>query len=151
MHDTGFLNIEGLGEFKIVDCIKVGKVVMHQTDKDIPDETDIAGLKVTGSVDSARRTQLMAHHTGTHVVFAACRQALGPHIWQAGAKKTPEQAHLDITHYKSLSKDEEAAIENTANRIINECVDISKGFMNKQEAELEHGFSLYQGGVVPGN
>mmetsp|Transcript_16358 Transcript_16358/g.22423 ORF Transcript_16358/g.22423 Transcript_16358/m.22423 type:complete len:88 (+) Transcript_16358:2090-2353(+) len=38
-----------------------------------------------------------------------------------------------------------------ANRIINECVTIEKGFMDKAQAELEHGFSLYQGGVVPGN
>lgn len=51
---------------------------------------DISGMAVHGEIDWARRTQLMSHHTGTHVVFAACRQALGPHIWQAGAKKTPE-------------------------------------------------------------
>lgn len=38
-----------------------------------------------------------------------------------------------------------------ANRLIADCVDITKGFMSKQEAELEYGFSLYQGGVVPGN
>ena len=93
----------------------------------------------------------MAHHTGTHVVFAACRKVLGPHIWQAGAKKTVDQAHLDITHYKSLTKAEELAIENQANRLINECVDITKGFMDKSEAEQKYGFSLYQGGVVPGN
>lgn len=122
--------------YNVTDCIKVGKVVMHLVDTVIPDDMDIAGVKVEGFVDGARRTQLMAHHTGTHVVFAACRQALGPHIWQAGAKKTPEQAHLDITHYKSLTKDEESAIENTANRLINNCVDISKGFMDKSEAEL---------------
>lgn len=81
---------------------------MHVVDRPIPDDKDIEGLIVKGTVDGARRTQLMAHHTGTHVVFAACRSALGPHIWQAGAKKTPEQAHLDITHYKSLSKEEES-------------------------------------------
>jgi alanyl-tRNA synthetase len=50
-------------------------------------------------------------------VFAACRNILGPHIWQAGAKKTIDQAHLDITHYKSLTKEEENAIENYANRL----------------------------------
>jgi alanyl-tRNA synthetase len=60
-------------------------------------------------------------------------------------------AHLDITHYKSLSKEEELAIENFANRIINGCTPIHKGFMDKAEAEKEHGFKLYQGGVVPGN
>lgn len=43
------------------------------------------------------------------------------------------------------------AIENQANRIINNCHDISKSFMDKAEAELQYGFHLYQGGVVPGN
>lgn len=32
-----------------------------------------------------------------------------------------------------------------------ECHSISKSFMDKAEAELQYGFSLYQGGVVPGN
>jgi alanyl-tRNA synthetase len=35
--------------------------------------------------------------------------------------------------------------------LISDCVDITKGFMDKSEAEKEYGFSLYQGGVVPGN
>lgn len=58
---------------------------------------------------------------------------------------------MDITHYKSLTRAEEQEIENCANRLISECVDISKGFMDKAEAEKQYGFSLYQGGVVPGN
>lgn len=95
--------------------------------------------------------QLQAHHTGTHIIFASCKKVLGPHIWQAGAKKTTEQAHLDITHYRSITKEEEIEIENMANRIISDCVDISKGFMDKAQAELQYGFSLYQGGIVPGN
>jgi alanyl-tRNA synthetase len=76
---------------------------------------------------------------------------LGPHVWQHGAKKTTEMAHLDITHYQSLTKEEEQAIENNANRIINDCTTINKSFMDKAEAEKEYGFHLYQGGVVPGN
>ena len=76
---------------------------------------------------------------------------LGPHVWQAGAKKTTEQGHLDITHYKSLTREEEQAIETMANRLINSCHHISKGFVDKAEAERAHGFSLYQGGIVPGN
>lgn len=93
----------------------------------------------------------MAHHTGTHIIFASCRKVLGPHIWQHGAKKTTEMAHLDITHYQSLTKQEEQEIENQANRIINGCSKINKSFMDKAEAEKEYGFHLYQGGVVPGN
>ena len=58
---------------------------------------------------------------------------------------------MDITHYKSLTKDEEKAIENEANRIINKNVRINKYFMDKDKAEQKFGFHLYQGGVVPGN
>ena len=93
----------------------------------------------------------MSHHTGTHIVFAAARKVLGPHIWQNGAKKTEEMAHLDITHYKGLTYEEEAAIEKEANRIIMSGKNIKKFFMDKAEAERNFGFSLYQGGVVPGN
>ena len=32
-----------------------------------------------------------------------------------------------------------------------ESININKYFMNKKDAELNYGFSLYQGGVVPGN
>lgn len=117
----------------------------------MPDDVELIGAQVSGLVDLNRRVQLQAHHTGTHIVFASCRKVLGPHIWQAGAKKSTEQAHLDITHYKSLTREEELQIENHANRLISECVDITKGFMDKSEAEQQYGFSLYQGGVVPGN
>lgn len=73
----------------------------------------------------------MAHHTGTHIIFASCRKVLGPHVWQHGAKKTTEMAHLDITHYQSLTKENERDIENAANRIINDCTSIKKSIMNK--------------------
>jgi alanyl-tRNA synthetase len=58
---------------------------------------------------------------------------------------------LDITHFKGITPEEEKQIENEANRIINECHEIEKSFMDKAEAEKEYGFNLYQGGVVPGN
>ncbi len=53
---------------------------------------------------------------------------LGPHIWQNGAKKTMEQAHLDVTHHSSLTKDLEMQIENEANKIILEGHVIRKYF-----------------------
>jgi len=102
-------------------------------------------------VDKARRHQLRNHHTATHIIFASCRKVLGPHVWQHGAKKTVEQAHLDITHYTSLTKEEEMQIENTANQIVLSEKKLIKGWMGKGEAEKEYGFRLYQGGVVPGN
>lgn len=42
-------------------------------------------------------------------------------------------------------------IENEANRIILEGHKINKYFENKKEAEKQFGFTLYQGGIVPGD
>lgn len=47
----------------------------------------------------------MKHHTATHIIFSAARKVLGQHIWQQGAKKTTEYAHLDISHYEALTFD----------------------------------------------
>ena len=151
-NDTGTLTIEGLDVVcNVVDAIKVGKCVLHKIDQELPADVDFTGRTVNGSVNAERRAQMQAHHTGTHLVFAACRKVLGPHVWQAGAKKTEKKAHLDITHFQSISRAQEQEIENTANRLINAGHNISKGFMNKAEAEQQFGFSLYQGGIVPGN
>jgi alanyl-tRNA synthetase len=151
-HDTAIVHIEGIVvPFKIVNAEKVGKVVLHILDRELPPAEELKGKRVHMVVDKERRSQLRAHHTGTHIVFASCRKVLGPHVWQNGAKKTIEGAHLDITHFKSISKEEERAIENEANRIINNCHTINKYFMNKADAEKKFGFNLYQGGIVPGN
>lgn len=84
------MSIKGcVGSYKIVNAVKVGKVVLHYLDRPLEGYVELfKGKKVTVEIDEARRRQLMAHHTGTHLVFAACRRVLGPHVWQNGAKKT---------------------------------------------------------------
>ena len=142
-HDTGVLTLDG-ADYNIVDAVKVGKCVLHTLDKPLEGDIDAyKGKSVHVVIDENRRRQLMANHTGTHIIFASCRKVLGPHIWQHGAKKTTEMAHLDITHYQSLTKEQEMEIENTANRIINGCSRINKSFMDKAEAEKNYGFHLY--------
>lgn len=148
-HDTGILVIDGT-EYKVINVIKAGPCVLHEVSIPLAFE-GFEGKSVIGRVDPARRAQLRNHHTATHIVFASCRRVLGPHVWQHGAKKTTEKAHLDITHYKSLTHEEVRAIEAEANRIVAEGHRINKGYVPKDEAEKKYGFHLYQGGVVPGN
>ncbi|MBT4697206.1 alanine--tRNA ligase, partial [Candidatus Woesearchaeota archaeon] len=88
--------------------------------------------------------------TATHVINAAARKILGPHINQAGAKKTTEKAHLDITHYSTLTEKELEDIETESNRIVQEDVPVHKMFLPRDEAERKYGLEIYQGGAVPG-
>lgn len=150
-NDVGKMTIDGK-EYEVVNVEKVGRSVLHIVEPPLEgDKESYIGKAVTATVDEERRSQLRSNHTGTHIVFAACRKVLGPHVWQNGAKKTLEMAHLDITHYKSLSREQELEVENAANRIIFQSRKINKYMMNKSEAEKQYGFSLYQGGIVPGN
>lgn len=59
-NDTGSVTIttgDTAEEYQVVDVIKVGKVVMHKLDKELP-EGDFKGKKVAGKVNEERRAQL---------------------------------------------------------------------------------------------
>ena len=106
-HDTGVLTVRGV-QYRVVDVMKVGPAVLHVLAPPLPLSSSApldsyVGLEAHGVVDSVRRDQLRNNHTATHIVYASCRRVLGPHVWQNGAKKTVHSAHLDITHYQSLS------------------------------------------------
>ncbi|MFX0096425.1 MAG: alanine--tRNA ligase [Candidatus Hodarchaeota archaeon] len=141
-HDTGTLN-----ESRVINVEKIGEIVVHKVDAPRFEE----GQEVLGKIDWERRIALMRHHTATHIVNGAARELLGNHIWQAGAEKTPEKARLDITHFKSISKEEIGKIEELSNRIVMENRAVRSAIMERNEAEKKFGFRIYQGGVVPGS
>ncbi|RLG15560.1 MAG: hypothetical protein DRN71_01060 [Candidatus Nanohalarchaeota archaeon] len=89
-------------------------------------------------------------HTGTHVLGGALRHVLGSHIWQAGAHKSIQGARLDITHYDNLTEEEIRKVEEEANKIIMENINIDIQNMERSEAESKYGFIIYQGGASPG-
>ena len=151
LNDLGTITIEG-EKYELKDCQRIGKAVLHFLDKPLTKpKSHYIGMEVACKLDEKRRTQLRWHHTATHVMYAASRKVLGPHVWQQGAKKTPIEAHLDISHYQSLTPEEEYQIETMANDIVRRCANVKKSMMNKAEAEKAYGFLLYQGGAIPGN
>lgn len=142
IHDLG--TIEGL---EVTHITKQGSAIIHT----VPEHRFTKGAKVSCTIDEERRLQLAQHHTATHVLHAAAKEILGPHVWQAGAEKKLDKARLDITHFESLTRDEEVEIEERANDIVREDIEVEKTFMNRDEAEKRYGFIIYQGGAVPGH
>ena len=142
IHDLGTLNGQ-----EVVDVFKQGNIIVHVM-KEQPKFKK--GDSVKGDIDIARRLQLAQHHTGTHILNGAAKRILGNHIWQAGAAKFIDKARLDITHFDQLSNVELEKIENLANEIINKNIPILKTFLARDVAEARYGFTIYQGGAVPG-
>ena len=142
VHDTGHL-----GDLAVVDVERRGPHVLHRLERPAPWSV---GERVHGRIDAARRTQLMQHHTATHLLNGALRQVLGPHVWQAGAYKGPDLGRIDVTHYRPLSREERRTVERLVNRVVREDRPVKSYFEPRGEAERRFGFTLYQGGAVPG-
>jgi alanyl-tRNA synthetase len=138
-YDTGYI-----GNARVKEVIKIGKVVVHRIEGKLEE-----GKKVRCKVDVGRRKILKQHHTATHIVNAAARKVLGPHVWQHSAYKDVDKARLDITHYDALSEEEVEKIETLANKIVRENLPVAVEVLPRGEAEQNYGFRIYQGGVVP--
>lgn len=141
-HDNGKIN-----GIDVIDVFKQGGVIVHELEK--IDSLKVGG-EVKGKIDLKRRIQLSQHHTSAHIINAAARKVLGNHINQSGAKKSFEKAHLDITHYQSLSEEEVEKIENEANKLIERKIKVESEFVDRDVAEKKYGMRIYQGGAVPG-
>jgi len=130
---------------EVINVEKVDKVIIHQVKRINFNEGDLVKCKV----DRERRRQLMQHHTATHIINAAATYVLGDHVWQEGSKKDVDKAHLDISHYKSLSEEEIERIESKANEIVKKNYVVKKEVLPRPEAEKKYGFRIYQGAAVP--
>jgi alanyl-tRNA synthetase len=136
-----------LGEVAVVEVARRGPWVLHRLEHG---HEFRPGEEVHGTIDADRRRQLMAHHTATHILNGALRHVLGPHVWQAGAYKGVDEARIDVTHYRALSSPELREVERLANRVVAENRPVKSYFELRTEAERRFGFTLYQGGAVPG-
>lgn len=147
-HDEGSITIDG-HDYIIEDIEKVTNVVLFHLTEEVPE--NVIGKECIQHVDKEVRETLRLHHTATHVIAAAARKVLGPHVWQNGAKKTKFGAHIDLTHFELPSFETLLEIERTANLLVFSNAKVHKQVFTRKEAESKWGFVLYQGGAIPGN
>jgi alanyl-tRNA synthetase len=143
--DQGFLKFNN-GQTEVLDVQKVGNIIVHVVKNITPKQ----GSAVTGTINWDRRSNLMKQHTATHVLMGATRRVLGQHVWQAGAQKDVDRSRLDFSHFRRLTLEETHKIEELANKAVTRSIPVETLWMPRIEAEKQHGFRLYQGGVVPG-
>jgi len=142
--DVGTLSSDDV-TVEVEDTQEIDGVILHRTTED-PGK----GEFVRGTIDATRRRRLMAHHTATHIVGYAAREVLGEHVRQAGAQKGTESSRFDIRHYERISREEVKRIERIANEVVTDNVAVKQEWPDRQDAEEEYGFDLYQGGIPPG-
>ncbi|WP_298335233.1 alanine--tRNA ligase [Ferrimicrobium sp.] len=107
--DTGWIGTAGF-RAKVVNTDQpVQGVVRHWIE--LVEGEPVVGTSLELVVDRARRAQIRANHTATHLLQWALREVLGEHVAQQGSLVAPERLRFDFTHWSSLTAEEIERIE----------------------------------------
>ena len=101
----------------------VAGLIVH---RGLVSEGDIAlGEAVTARVETERRLDASRNHSGTHLLHAALRSVLGPHVRQAGSLCAPGRLRFDFNHVGAMTSDEQLSVQSLANRKIRENLSVT--------------------------
>ena len=105
-----------------------GVIEVHDTQAVMPDVimhfgkvsegTVRLGDTVEANVDPMRREDTARNHTATHMLHAALREVLGPHVRQAGSLVAPERLRFDFSHVQPVTDDELWQVQHLVNEKI---------------------------------
>jgi alanyl-tRNA synthetase len=121
------------GEGKVVDTDKkLGSLHAHVVE--VTKGSFAVGDAVDLKVDGERRRATRANHSATHLLHAALKRVLGPHVSQKGSLVAPDKLRFDFSHPKPVTVDELERIENLVNAIIRQNNDVSTRLMATDDA-----------------
>jgi alanyl-tRNA synthetase len=98
---------------------------------------------VTAEVDCTLRNATRRNHTATHLLHAALRKVLGPHVKQAGSLVAPDRLRFDFVHFSALTREQLVRIERTVNEAIVKNEVVNTTVRNTQEAIAAGAMALF--------
>jgi alanyl-tRNA synthetase len=140
--DTGLVEGDGF-RVEIDDVRRVGGrvAVLGNVDGTLP--TAQGPIRVRAAVVRTVRHDTMRNHTATHLLHAALRAALGPHVIQRGSLVAPDRLRFDFAHQKPMTAEEIRRVEDLVNRAILEDHDVRTEHTTYPEAVERGAMALF--------
>lgn len=129
--DTGMIKT-ATGVARVNDTKKVAGLFLHMAEVVEGELQPGQGAELL--VDHARRADIRANHSATHLLHEALRRALGDHVAQRGSLNAPDRLRFDFSHGKALSAEELAQVEIEVNDFIRQNSPVETRIMTPDEA-----------------
>lgn len=113
--DQGTLT-SSTAELLVTDCSKLQGHHLHHVE--VQSGSIQVGDSLSATVKRDERNNTARHHSATHLLHAALRKHLGPHVQQRGSLVSFDKLRFDFSHLEALSEDELRDIERTVNEQI---------------------------------
>ncbi len=130
--DSGDL-IGHLGSIRIQNTQKIADISLHLGQ--VKQGQIKVGDIIEASIDVDRRRSIMRSHTATHLLQAALRKILGPHVQQQGSLVSEDRLRFDFTHPQMLNPVQLSQIEEMVNKWILNSDPITKEIMPIDKAK----------------
>jgi alanyl-tRNA synthetase len=125
--------VSGKGRGQVIDTEKrLGAMHVHVVK--VAAGRFAVGDAVELKVDGERRRATRANHSATHLLHAALKRVLGPHVSQKGSLVAPDRLRFDFSHPRPVTLDELARVEDQVNAVIRQNGDVSTRLMATDDA-----------------
>jgi alanyl-tRNA synthetase len=101
------------------------------------------GEQLRMAVNGSIRQDAARNHTATHLVHAALRDLLGPHVKQYGSLVGPNRLRFDFAHFRPLSSRDIDDIESTVNEEIRKNEVVTAQVMSIQDAVAKGALAFF--------
>jgi alanyl-tRNA synthetase len=140
--DHGLIRFENGAVFEVDDTLKRAGAI-HAHKGRLVSGSIAVGDAATLTIDTGRRGRIRANHSATHLMHAALRNVLGPHVTQKGSLVEEDRLRFDFAHGAGLSRAEIDAIEAQVNAVVRQNTGASTKLMSPDEAIAEGAMALF--------
>jgi alanyl-tRNA synthetase len=127
--------------FTVRDTQKIGASFAHIGVLDAGELR--VGDVVEAQVDAERRIAIALNHSATHLLHAALRKVLGPHVEQKGSLVAADRLRFDFSHTQALAPQELQRVEELVNSAIRDNAPVETRVMALDEAVAAGAMSLF--------